>query len=716
MRKQFFLASLGRLLAGIAIAAILVSQIIDDPLSAALAADARKPATALAAAVVPGAAIAPATASSAAPGAATDPATAPPSADATSSTGETAATASVPPVGETQTDEKKPPDLTVDDVKIEGNRLIPTDDIMHVVKTRPGDKYNRDQVQQDLKAINSLGYFDDSRLQALPELNPSGVLLKIHVEENAPVSQFSFEGNKVLSSEDINKAFCDQLGKPQNLNQLSSAIEKVEQAYHQRGFVLARVTDVKDDKDGSISLTINEGELDSIQIVGNRKTKDFIIRHAIKLKPGAVYNERQLTNDLRKLFANGYFSDIRRSLAPSAQDANKYTLKVEVDEKRSGSVSLGGGVDTIAGPFGSFGFSDANFRGRGEVLSFTSQVGTGLLSSLSNSLNNAGQQFVAAGRTYNVDATFIEPHLNGSDTSMSISAFGRNFNSMMIDLSQQRTIGTSITFTRPLVDHFSASLGVSGEDTTLKDVSTLFSGATLLNQMATRALTLGLANNATSAQAFAANVRNQELKGGLFLSVNPGISYDTRDRAVDPTKGTYARLSASPSLGIDGTSFAKLGVNLSHYIPLTKETTFATNLQAGTSFGGVPGFAQYQLGGFNGIRGYRQFSDLGTGSSMLMASAELRHRLPLPRTENKIVKAIDKHVKVALFADAGEVGGNSVYNSLLSRGATGAAIGIGLRINVPMVGTIRLDVGLPLISTVLGSRVPRFTFGFGDKF
>ena len=259
----------------------------------------------------------------------------------------------------------KSANLTVDDVKIEGNRLVPTEDILGVVKTKRGDKFDRDVLLQDLKAINGMGYFDDRSLQALPEMKDGGVLLKIRVQENAPITQFSFDGNEALNSEELSKVFASQLGKPQNLNDLSSSIDKVESLYHEKGFLLARVTDVKDDPDGNISLKVNEGQIESIQIGGNRKTKDFIIRSGLKVKPGMVYNEKQLTADLRQLYAKGFFQDIRRSLQPSPTNPDKYVLKVEVDEKRTGSVGMGGGVDSVAGPFGSLSFSDNNFRGKG---------------------------------------------------------------------------------------------------------------------------------------------------------------------------------------------------------------------------------------------------------------------------------------------------------------------------------------------------------------
>ncbi len=363
---------------------------------------------------------------------------------------------------------KIPSDLMVDDIKVEGNRMIPTEEILKVVKTKRGDKFDRDQVSQDLKAINGLGYFDDQKMQGTPELTGSGVLLKIRVQENAPVTSFSFQGNQALSSEEIQKVFADQLGKPQNLTQLSSAIDKVEQAYRDKGFILARVADVKDDPDGSIGLSVNEGVIDGIQITGNHKTLDSIIRRDIKIRPGQVYNERKMISDLRKLYANGYYSDIRRSLSPSAKDPDKYVLKVEVDEKRSGSVGMGGGVDTVAGPFGTLSFSDTNFRGRGQVLSFNSQVGSGMFGQLSNTINNAGTAFLSNQRTYQVEASFIEPNIKGSDVSMAVTGFGRNFNSMLVDQSQQRNIGATVNFTKPLGNHITASLGVTGEDVLLR--------------------------------------------------------------------------------------------------------------------------------------------------------------------------------------------------------------------------------------------------------
>lgn len=627
-----------------------------------------------------------------------------------------AAGGSAPSAGAVANAEAQASNALIDDVKIEGNRLVSTEHIMSVVKTKPGDKFDKEQVIEDLKAINGLGYFDDRSLQVVPELSNGGVLLKIRVQENAPVTQFSFQGNQVLSTEEISRAFADQLGKPQNLSQLSQAIERVEQAYHEKGFILANVTDVKDDPDGSISLTINEGTIDNIEIVGNRKTKEFIVKNSIKVKPGQTYNENQLTSDLRKLYGNGYFQDIRRSIVPS-KDPGKYTLKIEVDEKRTGAVGLGGGVDSVAGPFGSLSFSDSNFRGRGQVVGFSSQIGSGMFGSVNNAINNGGNSFLANQRTYQLEANFIEPNLRGTNTSMAVSLSGRNFNSMMIEQSQQRTLGANVNFSKPLKKNFSLNLGLAGENTSLKNLSNLFDGQTLIDQMSANALKNGDALNAAQATALAQQVRSQQLRGGTYATISPSISYDTRDSAFDTRKGSYAKLSASPSLGLSGPSFAKLGASYSKYKSVNKSVTLAFNAQAGTALGGAPQFAQYRLGGWNGVRGYRAFSDLGTGTTMLLGTAEVRGTIPgLAKADSKVLRTIGKNVRPVLFADFGQVSGNGLTNSLLARSGVGAAVGVGLRLNLPMLGMVRLDYGFPLVNSLLGGLKPRFTVGFGEKF
>src|ERR1700733_7458716 len=151
-------------------------------------------------------------------------------------------------------------------------------------------------------------------------------------------------------------------------------------------------------------------------------------------------------------------------------------------------------------------------------------------------------------------------------------------------------------------------------------------------------------------------------------AVDPVPSCANRDARVDPANGTYARAAIN-----SGNS----------------------SLQIGPSKGTISGFAQYNLGGFNGLPGYRMFSDFGSGASMLMAKTEVRRRL-LPKTDNKIMEAFATHVKGAVFADAGEIDNMNAYSTLMSRSSTGAAVGDGPWVRVPMLGTVRMPAKGPL--------------------
>lgn len=224
----------------------------------------------------------------------------------------------------------------VDEVQIEGNHIIPTESLLKVMKTHKGDRFDKEQIMSDLKAINALGFFDERFLEVDPELTSrGGVLLKIRVKENPPITKFSFRGNELISSDELSRFFCNQLGRPQNVESMAVAIEKVENLYHDRGYKLAKVTGVNDFPVGSVEIVVNEGKIEVIEIVGNERINEFVIRDFIKLKPGSVYDERQLTSNLRKLYDSSYLKDIRRSLAPSQSNPELYRLTIEVVENKA---------------------------------------------------------------------------------------------------------------------------------------------------------------------------------------------------------------------------------------------------------------------------------------------------------------------------------------------------------------------------------------------
>ena len=128
-------------------------------------------------------------------------------------------------------------------------------------------------------------------------------------------------------------------------------------------------------------------------------------------------------------------------------------------------------------------------------------------------------------------------------------------------------------------------------------------------------------------------------------------------------------------------------------------------------------YNQFKPGGYYGIRGYRPFSDIGIGSRTLLLSAEIRTPLldVIPGIQNT---PVGKDLRLVLFSDYGYIGGNDTINRLFNRLTTAGSVGLGLRANIPMLGPIRIDYGLPVIKSLWNSKniFGRFNFGFGERF
>ena len=154
------------------------------------------------------------------------------------------------------------------DVEIHGLNVLSPDLIKDKIHLKAGDTYNRNTVQADLRSIYETGYFSE-KMRAIPVNNPDGtVTLKLILEENAPVTDFTIEGNTVVSTEEILTPLLEMKGKPQNIAQLNDAISKIQNIYTSKGYILARVSSVTDDPDGTVNIEIKEGTINSIAISG----------------------------------------------------------------------------------------------------------------------------------------------------------------------------------------------------------------------------------------------------------------------------------------------------------------------------------------------------------------------------------------------------------------------------------------------------------------
>lgn len=578
----------------------------------------------------------------------------------------------------------------IKEIIVKGNNLIDVNDIKNTLTVKEGDYFKREDIQNSLKQVYEMGYFTN-KMKAIPvKYDENNVILNIVVEENIPIVNFTIEGNKSIPKGELYGAISQLEGRPQNIKAVTDAINKIESLYSKKGYILARVKNVYDDPDGTVNFVIDEGIINSITYEGNNKTKDYVVKRNILTQKGSVYNENQLRADLSRLYATQAFKEVNRSIEQN--ENGKYDIKITLEEQRSATISLGGGVDSQTGFFGMTGLVDNNLFGRGQKLSINFMAGTGLLLSDRSTLDRANLQ---------AEISFLEPKFLGSDTSMMVKAFGRDFASYQIPLAIERRYGGELTFSRRFKEakhtYGSISLGVENVDIKEGDfdkIKRLYAGKGL-----------DFAN------------RDKQLEGGLFATVSPSITYDTRDDIMNPRNGTLANIRLDQAFGILDfeKTHARATATIKKYFPLMKKSSLSLMARGGGKIYGseMPEVFGYRLGGPYTVRGFKM-SEVGTGEAFMMASAEVQTPFLFFDRIEKL--PFLKNIKLAFFMDAGQVFNSYTTDSIYNRPLKAISAGVGARIFIPGLGPLNVDWGVPLTNVGDGNKRGAFTFGIGDMY
>ncbi len=578
---------------------------------------------------------------------------------------------------------------TIKNIEFYGLNSVPQSEITDKMQMKAGEEYTREKMQADLKTIYETGYFTE-KMKAIPTTNPDGtVSVKIVVEENIPVKDFTIEGNSVISTEDILATLTGMKGKPQNITQLNIAISKIQELYQEKGYILARIDSVTDDPDGTINISIKEGIIDKIMIEGNEKTKDYIVARNILTEPGMIYNENLIKEDLVRLYATQAFKDVTREIEPSEEIPDAYDITIKIQEQRTASISVGGGLDTVTGLFGSMGITENNFRGRCERLSLTGLVGTGVI------LNDSS---VKDHMNIQAELSYFKPYFYNADTSLNTRIFFRDFGSYQVPLAVERRYGGEVTLAHKLKfnRHATATFSLGAENIDVKEGD--FNGISALY----RRYNIPISERA------------KQLEGGLFLSLSPALLYDTRDSATVTRHGTMASLRFDENIGLNGfdKTNGKLTGMIKQYIPVAKKSSLSFTVKGGGAIhGDIPEVMAYRLGGPYTVRGFKM-SGVGTGNSFIMGSAEFATPIPfLDRTRIAFLN----NLRFTVWADAGKVFDGTITNKLYDRPMYAVSAGVGLKVFIPGMGPLSIDYGIPLTNPGSnGSKNGYFTFGVGD--
>lgn len=197
---------------------------------------------------------------------------------------------------------------TVVAVSVTGNAHIATDRILAVVKTKAGDPFNPAVVQEDLRAINDLGFFSD---QAPPVIKqrPEGVAITFRVIENPVVTRINFTGNEHVPADTLLALMDTATGQVFNLKTYQQDVLKINSYYDKIGYggqLPSHVADVSIKADGVLALSVREGLvvrdiLISEPPVGDPLLSPTLIRSVLLTKPGTPYSEDQRDKDVDRL-------------------------------------------------------------------------------------------------------------------------------------------------------------------------------------------------------------------------------------------------------------------------------------------------------------------------------------------------------------------------------------------------------------------------------
>lgn len=577
----------------------------------------------------------------------------------------------------------------IQEVEIFGNNLLDVNYIKEQIKSKEGYQYNRSDVSNDLRALYNTGYFTQN-LRALPiKIDNNNVKLRIILEENPPVEGFGIVGNNSISTSEIMKILNEYKGKPQNILSINNAIDEIQELYSTRGYILARVVKVAPDPDGYVNFLIDEGIIGDIIVEGNNKTKDFIVKRNIFLQPGSVYNENTMRSDILRLMGTQAFKDVQRELTQDEQ-TGLYDVHIALDEQRTGRISLGVGIDSASGFFGSVGFGENNFRGLGQKLNLNLMAGTGVLMNDSSIVEKANFQG---------ELSFLEPMFKRENQSLALRGFARYYGSYQVPLAIEKRFGAEATIARKFSTYknLSGSIGFGIESVTLDE------GDGTKMRAKYREHNVAWAN------------RDKELDGGFFIKVTPALVYDTRDSMVNARRGVLARITLEENLGLSGETFGKLHGMIRRFVPVGKKSSFVVTARAGGKLhGNMPDFAGFSLGGPYTIRGFN-ISEVGVGDGYMLGSAE--YRVPIPFIDRLTSNSFLNNLRLAAFVDAGTLFNKTIGSDIYDKPGYAITAGVGLRIFIPGLGPINLDYGIPLTNT---SGVDRangfFTFGMGEMY
>ena len=502
--------------------------------------------------------------------------------------------------------EHKP--VTVRRVTFIGNESVSEDELRGAMQTGAttilsfgsGGPYQQDVFERDVLLLNAL-YYDKGymsvqigtpRVMLTPDREGIEITLAIHEGPRYKIRQLKIyerdNDGKEIEPLGGRRALRDKLraksGDWFNRAELIKDLTAVRTLYRDAGFANVEaepeteLDPVKAEVD--IIIPIRRGppvHVERIEIKGNTKTRDRVLRREMEIQEGQLFSETGLDNSKRRITALGYFERVDVSTEQGSQP-DKININFEVAERPTGTFQVGAGFSSVENFIATAQVQQANLFGNGQSLALSAQI-------------SALRQLVSI--------RFFEPYFLGSDWSFNSELFDQLY---IFQAFSRRSVGASATFGYALIQPWlRLSMTATAEEDTVSTtpVNTFF-GTTPGYYSSFQRLPL-------------ANLFND----GRTISLRPTITYDTRNNRLFPSSGMFLQYSAELATQYLGSEieFLRHRATGRFYYYLgggsgAPGTGFVLKLN--TEFGlitspsqqGVPIFARFFLGGILDVRGF----------------------------------------------------------------------------------------------------------------
>lgn len=550
------------------------------------------------------------------------------------------------------------------------------------------DQYSRQKLSADLEKLKSFymnqGYLEFSvestQVSISPDKQDVYITANIVEGERYQVSSVKIAGDFSLAEEELKKLVKVKAGDVFSREKLNETTKAISDRLGKEGYAFANVNAApeidKEKRKVAFTIFVDPGKrvyVRRINVTGNTKTRDEVIRREVRQMEGGWYDADKVTASKQRVDKLGFFAEVAVETPAVSGTSDQLDININVTEKPTGNLMLGLGTSSTDKVILSGSIAQNNFMGSG---------------------NNVAIQ-VNSAKTYRTYVfSYTNPYFTQDGVSQGFDVYHRTFNTTSTTLAyySSSSTGGAIRFGFPIGEKESIGIGLGIDSTSIKTYE----------------------QTPQYYKDYVAKFGETNLAVPLTLS----WASDGKDSFFFPTKGTFQRASLELALPGADLTYYRASYQLQHFIPLNSKFTLMLNGEYGMANGygqsGLPFFKNYYAGGVTSVRGYKA-SSLGPiytdpttstqyrlgGNRRLVGNAELLWSMP----------GMDKSFRMGWFVDGGQVYGSDEKVELsglrYSTGLTAAWIS--------PIGPLKFSIGKPL-NKKEGDKVEAFQFQMGTTF